>query len=41
MRGAIDPYIWKAIAGEITAEEALDGACAVAEETMMQLGYGE
>ncbi len=41
MRGAMDPYIWKAIAGEITAEEALDGACAIAEETMIQLGYGE
>ncbi len=41
LRGAIDPYIWRAIAGEITAEEALDSACATAEETMMQLGYGE
>jgi len=41
LRGAIDPFIWKAIAGEITPEEALDGACAAAEETMMQLGYGE
>lgn len=41
LRGAIDPFIWRAISGEITADEALEGACAVAEETMMQLGYGE
>jgi len=41
LRESIDPFIWRAIAGEITPEEALDGACVSAEETMMQLGYGE
>jgi multiple sugar transport system substrate-binding protein len=41
LRESIDPFIWSALAGEMTAGEALDGACAAAEETMMQLGYGE
>jgi multiple sugar transport system substrate-binding protein len=41
LRSNIDQYIWQAIAGEITPEEALDQACATAEETMLQLGYGE
>jgi multiple sugar transport system substrate-binding protein len=41
IREAMNPFIWNAIAGEISAEDALDGACAAAEEAMMQLGYGE
>jgi len=41
MRANIDPFIWQALAGEIDAATALDGACKAAEETMMQLGYGE
>lgn len=41
LRESIDPFIWKAIAGEITPEEALDQACAAAEATAIQLGYGE
>ncbi len=41
VRGAIDSYFWKALSGDMTASDALDQACAVAEETMMQLGYGE
>ncbi len=41
LRGAVEPFIWQTIAGEMTAEEALDAACVAAEETMMQLGYGE
>ncbi len=38
---SINPFMWQAIAGEITPEEALDQACAAAEATMLQLGYGE
>ena len=41
LRGAIEPFIWQTIAGEMTPEDALDAACAAAEETMIQLGYGE
>jgi multiple sugar transport system substrate-binding protein len=41
LRESMDPFIWRAIAGEITAAEALDGACAAAEEAMIQLGYSE
>ncbi len=41
VRGAIDPFIWKALSGDMSASDALDQACVVAEETMVQLGYGE
>ena len=41
LRGNIDTFIWQALAGEIDAATALDGACVAAEETMLQLGYGE
>ena len=41
LRESIDPFIWQAIAGDLTPEEALDQACAAAEATMQQLGYGE
>lgn len=41
VRGAIDQYFWKALAGEMSVSDALDQACATAEETMAQLGYGQ
>jgi len=41
VRGAIDPFIWKTLAGDMSASDALDQACAVAEDTMVQLGYGK
>jgi multiple sugar transport system substrate-binding protein len=41
LRGNMDPPIWQALAGEIDASTALDEACRIAEETMMQLGFGE
>ena len=41
LRAAIEPFVWQALAGEIDASEALEGACVAAEEAMMQLGYGE
>ena len=38
-RGAIDPFIYSALAGEMTPEEALDGACAALDQVMADLGY--
>ena len=38
-RGAIDPFIYSALAGEMTPEEALDGACAALDKVMSDLGY--
>jgi multiple sugar transport system substrate-binding protein len=40
LRESIDPFIWQSLAGEMDAVEALDRACAAAEATMVQLGYG-
>jgi multiple sugar transport system substrate-binding protein len=41
LRESIDPFIWQSLAGEMDAAAALDGACAAAEATMQQLGYGD
>ncbi len=41
VRSAIDPFVWRALAGELDAAEALDQACAAAEQVMLDLGYGE
>lgn len=41
VRTVVEPYIWQAIAGEISAAEALDLAAVAAEEEMVRLGYGE
>lgn len=41
VRGAIDQYFWQALAGEMSASDALDAACKAAEDTMLQLGYGK
>ena len=38
-RGAIDPFIYSALAGEMTPEEALDGACQALDQVMADLGY--
>jgi len=38
-RAAIDPFIYKALAGEMTPEAALDGACAALDQVMSDLGY--
>ncbi len=40
VREAVAPFIYQAIAGEITAAEALDGAAAAAEAELISLGYG-
>lgn len=41
VRSAVEPFIWRTLAGELTPGDALDQACAAAEETMVQLGFGE
>lgn len=41
LRETIDPFIWQTLAGDLTPADALDQACAAAEATMLQLGYGE
>lgn len=41
VREVMFPYIVKAIAGEITPEEALDKAAAEVDKTLVELGYGE
>ena len=40
-RAAIDPFIFKALAGELTPEEALDQAAAAVDELMKELGYAK
>lgn len=41
LRSAVEPFIWRTLAGELEPGDALDQACVAAEETMQQLGYGE
>lgn len=41
VREVVAPFIYQAIAGEITPEEALDLAAVAADEELVRLGYGE
>jgi multiple sugar transport system substrate-binding protein len=41
VREVIAPFIYKAIVGEMTPEDALDQAAAAAEEELVRLGYGQ
>ncbi len=41
VRTVVEPFIWEAIAGEISPAEALDRAAVAAEEEMARLGYGD
>lgn len=41
VRETIDTYIHRALAGELTAEEALDQAAAAVNEELVRLGYAE
>ncbi len=41
VRTVVEPFIWKAITGELTAAEALDQAAVAADEEMARLGYGQ
>jgi multiple sugar transport system substrate-binding protein len=40
VREVIAPFIYKAIAGEMTPEDALDQAAVAADEELVKLGYG-
>lgn len=40
VRDVIAPFIYEAILGNISAQEALDGAAEAAEEELVNLGYG-
>ncbi|MFO7631710.1 MAG: extracellular solute-binding protein [Caldilinea sp.] len=37
----VQEYIWKALSGELTPEEALDQAAAAADAELVNLGYGQ
>jgi len=41
LRAVVEPFIWKALTGEITPEEALDQAAAAADAELVNLGYGQ
>ncbi len=41
IRSVVEPFIWQALAGEITPEEALDKAAAAADAELVNLGYGK
>ncbi len=41
VRSTMDPFMWKAIAGELTPAEALDQMAAAVDEELVRLGYGE
>jgi multiple sugar transport system substrate-binding protein len=40
VREVVAPFIYQAIAGDITAAEALDQAAAAADAELVNLGYG-
>ena len=41
IRSVVEPFIWKALSGEITPEDALDQAAAAADAELVNLGYGK
>jgi multiple sugar transport system substrate-binding protein len=41
VRSVMDPFMWKAIAGELTPEQALDQMAAAVDEELTRLGYGK
>jgi multiple sugar transport system substrate-binding protein len=41
VREVVAPFIYDAIAGNITAQQALDSAAAAAKAEMVKLGYGD
>ena len=41
LRSVVEPFIWKALSGEITPEDALDQAAAAADAELVKLGYGQ
>jgi len=41
LREVVQPYIWKALSGELSAADALDQAAAAADAELVNLGYGQ
>jgi multiple sugar transport system substrate-binding protein len=41
MVNTVQPFIWKALTGELTAADALDQAAAAADAELINLGYGK
>ena len=41
MVNTVQPFIWKALSGEMTPEDALDQAAAAADAELVNLGYGQ
>jgi multiple sugar transport system substrate-binding protein len=41
LREVVQPFIWKALSGELTAADALDQAAAAADAELVNLGYGQ
>jgi multiple sugar transport system substrate-binding protein len=41
VRAVVEPFIWKAITGELSVSDALDQAAAAADAELVKLGYGK
>jgi multiple sugar transport system substrate-binding protein len=41
VRSTIDPFIWQALAGELSASDALDQAAAAVDAKLVELGYAQ
>jgi multiple sugar transport system substrate-binding protein len=41
IRAVVEPFIWKAITGELSVSDALDQAAVAAESELVKLGYGK
>ena len=41
VRSVVEPFIWKALSGELTPADALDQAAAAADAELVNLGYGQ
>jgi multiple sugar transport system substrate-binding protein len=41
LREVVQPFIWKALSGELTPADALDQAAAAADAELVNLGYGQ
>jgi multiple sugar transport system substrate-binding protein len=41
MVNTVQPFIWKALSGELTPADALDQAAAAADAELVNLGYGQ
>ena len=41
VRAVVEPFIWKALSGEMTPSDALDQAAAAANAELVNLGYGK